>query len=136
MVYNRTYGESTDMNEEAKVMATNTRTEAIKAIRSALRASTGRAWSVRGDRGTAYSWIHIDAPAARLTCDFEQGAPCDGLTCGKSHQYGYLTMADREELARVFNLDRPAHPQGISISPDSRDYYVAIATGLVTKQAA
>lgn len=105
------------------------RTEAIKAIRTALRARTGRAWSVRGARGTAYGWIQIDAPKARLTCDFEGGADCDGTTCGRSHEYGYLTMTDRVELAAVLGESRPVHPQGVSISPDSRNGYVAAAIG-------
>jgi hypothetical protein len=43
------------------------RDEAIKRIRAALKRRSGKAWSVTGDRGTAWGWIKIDAPPARRT---------------------------------------------------------------------
>lgn len=110
-------------------MAYIDRADAIAAIRVALKNRSGRAWRVYGDRGTAYGWIHIDAPAARLTCQFESGLPCDGLSCGRSHKYGYLTQEDRETLQTLLGLFSPAHPQGVSITPDAREWYVARAQG-------
>ena len=40
------------------------RNEAIKRIRTALRRRSGKAWSVKGGRGTAWGWIHIDVSSA------------------------------------------------------------------------
>lgn len=40
----------------------------IKRIRAALVKRSGKQWSVRGGRGTAYGWIRISAPKARLGC--------------------------------------------------------------------
>ena len=40
------------------------RNEAITRIRTALRRRSGKAWSVKGGRGTAWGWIHIDVPPA------------------------------------------------------------------------
>lgn len=45
------------------------RDTAIKAIRSALKARSGKAWSVRGGTGTAWGWITISAPPKR-TVDY------------------------------------------------------------------
>ena len=35
------------------------RDEAIKAIRTALKRRTGKTWSVKGGRGTAWGWLTI-----------------------------------------------------------------------------
>lgn len=40
---------------------------------------------------------------------------------GENHN---TSLADCLELARAFGLDRPAHHQGLSISPDDREWYV------------
>lgn len=89
------------------------RDEAIAAIRSALRRRSGKSWSVKGDRGTAWGWITISAPPRR---------------CG---EYGYMTDEDRAELGRLLGLEGPAHTQGVSIaaSSDYRAEYVARAEG-------
>lgn len=89
------------------------RNEAIKAIRSALKQRSGKAWSVKGDRGTAWGWIQISSPPSRRV------------------DFGYMTEADAEELGRLLDLGRPAHCQGVSIAAGS-DYrleYVARAQG-------
>jgi len=79
------------------------RDEAIARIRRALRARTGRDWSVRGGRGTAWGWITITAPPRRLQ--------------------GYvMTVADRHELGRALGLGAPVHGQGVSV-PASSDHW-------------
>jgi hypothetical protein len=95
------------------------RNEAILAIRKALKARSGRTWSVRGGRGTAWGWIRIDTPPARTVC-----WPCadgrqDECTCARSR--GAMPAADRETLKALLRLDR-VHQQGISI-PASSAYY-------------
>lgn len=115
------------------------RDEAIKAIRSALKRRSGRAWSVTCDRGTAAGWIHITAPPKRRTAtlrevgeDPETGYP---VTRFDDDAYpeggGWMTEADCEELGSLLSLGRPADPQGESIpaSSEHRVEYVNRAEG-------
>ena len=53
------------------------RNETIKRIRTALRKRSGKAWSVKGGRGTAWGWIQIDAPPSRRNFDGYQMSPSD-----------------------------------------------------------
>jgi hypothetical protein len=75
------------------------RNEAIQRIRTGLRQRSGKSWTVRGGRGTAWGWIDIDVPPAR--------------------------EASREtelpELAKLMNLPK-IHQQGLQI-PASNAYY-------------
>ena len=87
------------------------RDETIQAIRKALKARSGKAWSVRGHRGTAYGWITISAPPARMV--------------------GYeIAEADRDELKRLLDLDS-VHSQGVNVPASSRHYqeYIDRAEG-------
>ena len=89
-----------------------TRNETIKAIRTALRTRSGKAWSVKGGRGTSYGWITITSPPRRQTV------------------YGYITDEDRVELGELLGVR--VHHQGVSI-PGQSDFhreYVARAAGL------
>lgn len=75
-----------------------TRDEAVAEIKALLKARTGRSWSVRGGRGTAWGWIFVtDLPRNRVV--------------------GAMTDDARRVLAEAFGLD-DVHYQGISI-PDS-----------------
>lgn len=89
------------------------RNTAIKAIRKALKERSGKAWSVTGDRGTAWGWINITAPPKRR------------------QEYGYMTDEDCAELGQLLGLGKPAHPQGVSVAAgvDYRREYVARAQG-------
>lgn len=89
------------------------RDEAIKSIKASLKARSGKAWSVRGGRGTAWGWITISAPPAR---------------CGK---FGYMTDADRGELAALLGLET-IHQQGeqIPASGAYRREYADRAAGI------
>lgn len=90
------------------------RNTAIVHIRAALRARSGKAWSVTGGRGTAWGWITIMSPPKR----------CGG--------YGYMTDEDCAELGELLGLANPVHCQGESV-PAGGDYrreYVARAQGV------
>lgn len=88
-----------------------TRKEAIARIRTALRARSGRSWSVTGSTGTAYGWITVSSlPRQRADHD-------------------YMTFEDCETLGLLMGQRDPAHCQGISISPDHRELYVDFAEG-------
>ena len=81
------------------------RNDTIKRIKKALRKRTGRPWSVTGGRGTAYGWLTIKAVKKYAA---------DGR--------GELTAEDRQYLADILGLDRPAHHQG-ELIPSSNAYY-------------
>jgi len=49
------------------------RDEAVKTIRAALRRRSGKSWSVRGGRGTAWGHIYISSPPARMIDGFFMG---------------------------------------------------------------
>lgn len=83
--------------------ATTNRAQTIAAIRKALRARSGKAWSVRGGTGTAWGWITISAPPAR------------------SADFGTMNDDDRVELASLLDL-RDVHYQGVQI-PSGHDFY-------------
>lgn len=77
----------------------NERTETIQRIRRALKRRSGKTWSVKGGRGTAYCWIDISSPPTR---------------CG---DFGRMTDADRDELTALLGLDRRIHTQGVQVPP-------------------
>jgi len=81
------------------VLSSHDRTATTKLIKTFLKARTGRTWSVTGSTGTAYGWLHIKAPAARVT-DYQ------------------TTMDDQVMLALALGLERP-----------TRDFSVAASTG-------
>jgi|ERR1700722_4953019 len=83
--------------------------EAVAAIRTALKARSGKSWSVTHGRGTAYGWINIEVPP-------------------KARVDGYMTPEQTAELAKLLGVER-VHHQGYSVSPDSREWVVAQAEG-------
>jgi hypothetical protein len=87
----------------------------IARIRKALKERTGRTWSVKGGRGTAWGWIRISAPPARLVCG-------DGCGVGCTHGRYYMSDDDMALLALALGkAERGVHFQGESI-PASSDY--------------
>jgi hypothetical protein len=74
------------------------RDEAIQRIRTGLKKRSGKTWSVRGGKGTAWGWIDIDVPPAR-----------------ESNR-----EAELKELAVLMNLPT-VHHQGMQV-PASHDY--------------
>lgn len=101
----------------------NSRANTIKRIKTGLVERTGRQWSVTGGRGTAYGWISITAPNARLVCSTECGPAC-------THYRGYMSADDRALLALALSVER-VHNQGVSIASSNAHYteYVDRAEG-------
>lgn len=112
------------------------RAETIRRIRAALKRRSGKAWSVTGDRGTAWGWLRISAPPKRCTAEHvntgaldDRGYPAWELVdTGKPG--GYMTPADAAELAALLGLER-VHFQGESIASSSGHYreYIDRAEG-------
>jgi hypothetical protein len=113
-----------------------------KRIRAALKARSGKDWSVTKGRGTGGGWIRIDTPKARLSCGrahdfhyqtqrctlcdafrYDAGfAGCELHACDENCYRAYISPADQEELAALLNLEN-VHSQGVSIMA-STDAYV------------
>lgn len=133
-----------------KITDTN-RDTVVKRIKAALVTRSGKQWSVRGDRGTAWGWIRISVPKARLGCarlhtlDYQTYActtcgqhrngvhyidgrfeamteDCPSHACDDTCYRNYITPEDRIELARLLGLES-AHMQGVSI-PASTGHYI------------
>lgn len=107
-----------------------TRDAAIAAIRSALKRRSGKTWSVKGGRGTAWGWIRIDAPPRRQTWEFFKADDAPdvpesyrGNERDKGEPTGHMSPDDRAELGRLLGLDGPVHFQGESI-PASHDHWM------------
>jgi hypothetical protein len=83
-----------------------TRAETIATIKAALKARSGKTWSVCGGHGTAWGWLRIDVPPARRRCM----TPASG-------DYGHGSLAERTELGKLLGLAGPAHAQGVQV-PD------------------
>jgi len=104
------------------------RNAVIGTIKRALRRRSGKAWSVRGHRGSAWGWITICAPPARCTWHHEPTGEHDehGLTVYASVNdpslFGHMGPADCAELATLLGLSKPVHCQGETI-PASTAYY-------------
>lgn len=115
------------------------RDEAIHRIRKALKARSGKPWSVTGGRGTSWGWIRIDAPPARCTwrtrlkADATTNGPQDYEEYDSGEPGGYISPAERAELGLLLGFDKPAHCQGVSIaaSYDYRTEYVDRAEGRI-----
>jgi len=118
------------------------RDEAIRLIRAALKRRSGKLWSVKGGRGTAWGWIEIDAPPARRTWHYvETGEKAeDGLPVYREVHGpigGHTGPDDRQELQQLLDLDHEPHFQGLSIAASSDHYqeYVDRAEGRVPSVA-
>ena len=97
------------------------RNETIVTIRRALKRRTGRPWSVKGGRGTAWGWITINAPPARCIFDWEGAPSADGQ---------YMSRLDRDQLAKVLGLTQmSAQGESIPASAAYRREFVARAEG-------
>jgi len=94
---------------------TSDRNKVIVDIKRALKRRSGRAWSVTGGKGTAYGWITIKSLPSERTANLDGTAPHE------HPEFGYMTLADREQLAQLLGLER-IHAQGESI-PAGYNYY-------------
>jgi hypothetical protein len=92
-----------------------TRNETIAQIKAALKARTGKSWSVTGGSGTAWGWLKIDVPPKARIYTWEGKLAQEG-------EYGHVMSAEaRAELAQVLGLES-VHAQGVSI-PSGGGYY-------------
>lgn len=97
-------------------MAHMDRKTAQTRIRKALKTITGRAWSVTGDRGTAWGWITVHA------------MPKDRVG-----EFGYLSDEDAETLTLIIYTGFGVHRvsgQGHLVSPDDREWFTVRLEGL------
>src|SRR5947208_10635306 len=105
------------------------RNATIKAIEAALQRRSGKSWSVTGGRGTAWGWIHIDAPPVRRTwkCREKAGADYSAKWSEQWEEYdtdepGHSTGPfDREELAKLLGVEVSQVSGGIGV-PASYEY--------------
>jgi hypothetical protein len=81
----------------------------IVVIKNALKQRSGKSWSVRGGRGTAWGWIDISALPARKV-DYR------------------MTAEDQAELSALLGKD--VHGQGESVAASSEYYRVALARAM------
>ena len=133
-------------DEAARInMRTLDSVSVAKRIRAALKARSGKDWSVTKGRGTASGWIRIDTTKARLGCsrshDYDYrtnecqttgcdayrhinglASPCSGHTCTDACYRAYITPEERAELGALLDIDN-VHDQGVSIMA-SNDAYV------------
>ena len=79
------------------------RKEALTRIKRGLESRSGKRWSVKGGRGTAWGWLTVSAMPAALD------------------EFGDLRQTDRAELATLLDLPM-VHHQGVSI-PASSDFW-------------
>lgn len=87
-----------------------TRDEVTRTIKANLRKRSGKAWRCYGHTGTAWGWLTITAPAARLV-------------------NGYLSPAEARELADLLGLSDSVHFQGKSVTPDEWESMIARSAG-------
>ena len=107
------------------------RNDLMKRIKGALQRRSGKAWSVIGGRGTAYGWIKIAAPPARMTWGYRRkegktpSSPGDWTNNWEAYDRGEpghgMSPEDQAELVALLGKDR-IHHQGESI-PAGSDYY-------------
>lgn len=106
------------------------RNATIKAIRAALKRRSGKAWSVTGGRGTAWGWIHIEAPPARRTFKHREKAGVNGYQANWKDQFeeydsgepgNGMSEAETQELARLLDISAGQASGGVGI-PASYDY--------------
>lgn len=111
------------------------RAEAIATIKAALKKRSGKVWSVTGGKGTAWGWLTISAPPARCTWKYRL-LPGHLNTCHEDWEAyddgkpgGYISPAERKELADLLGLDRPIHDQGQLVSSMNWENYIDRANG-------
>jgi hypothetical protein len=114
------------------------RDEAITRIKAALKARSGRTWSVTGGKGTAWGWLTIDVqPKDRRWVDVAipgmeyrfdlplamrytvRELTSEEWAAGKR---GSMGPADQRLLADLLGFTNPVHSQGQDV-PASNDYY-------------
>lgn len=130
-------GQAVPSGQPASAGQETDRNAVIARIRMALKRRSGKAWSVTGGTGTAWGWIHLDAPPARRTWrertiwnlerpDYPAYEEYDSGMPG-----GHTSPAERMELGALLGFDKPVHFQGhnIAASTEYRREYLDRAEG-------
>lgn len=111
------------------------RADAVKRLKKALRTITGKTWSVSGARGTAWGWIDIQAPKSRRVghtpnpawkhweMDTQEPPFFENPDAPKDERW-YTNLADEAVLRDIFDMTGFYIHQGMSVPPDSREWYV------------
>ena len=120
------------------------RAAVIARIKRALESRSGKRWSVTGGTGTAYGWLHIDAPPARQTWRSRPRPGATGLgTYGEDWELydsgqpgGSMSPAERAELATLLGLDRADRYVMVAASHDYYREYIDRAEGCPPRKIA
>lgn len=88
------------------------RTQLCRAMAKALRERSGKTWSVKGGRGTAYGWLRITAPPSRRD------------------ESGRMTAEDASELGSLLGFGRPSYGESIPAGNDYWQEYADRCVGL------
>ena len=125
-------GLADDLQELAVDVAAQGAKVVARAIQSARRRRSGRQWVCRIGRGTAYSWLTIDAPPRMKVWHWrdtgrrdDRGHPIMEEYRDPSKTYGHMGPGMRIALARLLGLDEDrvhVRCDGVSI-PAGRAYY-------------
>ena len=120
------------------------RAAVIRRIKAALELRSGKRWSVTGGTGTAYGWLHIDAPPARRTWRDRPRADGNGLG-SYAEEYevydsgqpgGSMGPADRAELGALLKLGLLCGTVSVAASHDHYREYIDRAEGRVPRKIA
>src|SRR3990167_4008417 len=120
------------------------RAAVIARIKRALESRSGKRWSVTGGTGTAYGWLHIDAPPARRTWLDRPRPGATGLGTyaedwepyDSGQPGGSMSPAERAELARLLGLDRADRNISVAASHAYYREYIDRAEGRVPRTIA
>ena len=102
------------------------RASVIRRISSALKARSGKSWSVTGGKGTAYGWLNIDAMPKFRTWSHRlpEGAadrPENYVEVNDGAKYGHTGPELRAELAQLLGLSC-VYLDGVQV-PSSNAHY-------------
>jgi hypothetical protein len=93
------------------------RDEAVRAIKTALRARSGRTWSVTVEQYADETWLVVSAPPSRRTGEFVFGGDYDEhggrlyqlCDSGVPHPSNSMCAEDAEELAELLDVGEVHH---------------------------
>jgi len=120
------------------------RAAVIARIKRGLESRSGKRWSVTGGTGTAYGWLHIDAPPARRTWRDRPRPGATGLGTyaedwepyDSGQPGGSSSPADQAELAALLGLDRIDRNVNVAANHDYYREYIDRAEGRVPRKIA
>lgn len=106
------------------------RNATIKTIKAALQRRSGKSWSVTGGSGTAWGWIHINAPPARRTFKHRERAGVTEYQANWKDQYeeydsgepgNSMSEAETKQLGDLLGIEVVQASGGVGV-PASYEY--------------